>query len=122
MGTLRMRDWLALASLFAAVAGFCLGTWDAVVQSHDLESFIGGEDPLSFRVMVYVALPSGVAAVVLGALALTLLGPASAAHPANPGATLARRVAWAGVALGSLVVALALVGAWFIFLQMAGPD
>jgi hypothetical protein len=106
------RGGLALASLLVAVAGFCLGTYEAFSRL-----LLGdGGDPLAYRVMLWAVLPAGLAAVACGALAVGLIGPA---RPDGPATT--RSAAWWGIAIGSLVIGLAAAGAFFMFLDLAGP-
>jgi hypothetical protein len=117
---LRVRGGLAMASVLAAVAGFCLGTYEALVQ-FVLADGTAASEPLAYRLMVGLVLPSGALAVLCGLLALGLIGPSGARRgPAGTGPA-ARVLAWSGVAVGSLVLALALVGGFFMFLDLAGP-
>ncbi|MGE0029034.1 MAG: hypothetical protein AB7O78_10760 [Thermoleophilia bacterium] len=110
MEGIRVRGGLALISLLAAVTGFCLGTYEALAQ-FVLADGTADSEPLAYRLMVGLVLPVGALAVLCGLLAL-------AAEEAGP---RARAAAWCGVAVGSLVVALALVGGFFMFLDLAGP-
>lgn len=109
---MQARGGLAVASLLAGLAGFCLGTYEACSRL-----LLGdGGDPVAYRVMLWAVLPAGVAAVACGALAVGLLGPA---RPEGPATT--RSVAWWGIAIGCLVIGLAAAGAFFMFLDLAGP-
>jgi hypothetical protein len=109
---MQARGGLALASVLVGLAGFCLGTYEACSRL-----LLGdGGDPVAYRVMLWAVLPTGVAAVACGALALGLFGPA---RPGGPATT--RSAAWWGIAIGSLVIGLAAAGAFFMFLDLAGP-
>jgi hypothetical protein len=116
------RNRLALASLLLGVIGFCVGTYDIAVQSHDIDSYTGGNDPLSYRIMWFIVLPCGIAGVLLGSLALASLALDDSSGPSDAARTTTRRTAWSGIAVSGVVVILALVGAFLIFLGMAGPD
>lgn len=116
MGTsvirMQARGRLALASVLVGLAGFCLGTYEAISRL-----LLGdGGDPLAYRVMLWAVLPAGVAAVVCGAIAAGLLGPARPGGRATAGSA-----AWWGIAIGSLVIGLAAAGAFFMFLDLGGP-
>jgi hypothetical protein len=112
---MQARGGLALASLLAAVAGFCVGTYEAFAE-FVLDGGADGGDPVAYRVMLWAGLPAGVAAITCGALAVGLLGPV---RPDGPGTS--RSAAWWGIAIGSLVIGLAAVGTFFMSLDLAGP-
>jgi uncharacterized membrane protein YidH (DUF202 family) len=112
----------ALASLAVGIIGFRVGTYDIAVQSRDIDSYGGGSAPLSYRIMWFIVLPCGIAGIGLGTLALALLALDDSPGTSDAARTRTRRAAWCGIAVSALVVILSLVGAFLIFLGMAGPD
>lgn len=126
---MRLRDMpastphrLALASIVLGIAGFVVGTYDIAVQSGDIDAYTGGSDPLSYRIMLFLVLPGGIAGIGLGTFALALLALDDPPDPPDARRTATRRTAWSGIAVNAVVVVLALVGAFLLFLGMAGPD
>lgn len=118
----RADNRLAIASLALGIVGFCVGTYDIAFQSRDIDSYTGGSDPLSYRLMLFLVLPCGIVGIGLGTLALARLALGDSPGPSDAARTTTRRTAWSGIAVSALVVLLALLGALIIFVGMAGPD
>jgi hypothetical protein len=100
-----------------ALAAFCLGSYEAFTE-FALDAGADGADRFAYRVMLWIVLPAGIAAVACGALALGVLGPRPERGRPD-GAATARSAAWWGLAVGSLVIGLAAAGAFFMFLDVS---
>lgn len=114
---------LAVASLALGIAGCLVGLYVAAFHSGDVAtSYTGGAPPLAYRVLWWVALPSGVVGAFLGVLALQLTAANGAQERLGLPRRRGRELAVLGLILGGVATFVAVGGIADMFFEMAGPD
>jgi len=104
-------NWPAVASLVLGIVGFLVGLYLFAFHGDDGKSYTSGGYPPSYVLLWSVVLPCGILGILLGIAAFR-----QSARKGEDG------MAGFGLALGLLVVLLAIVGIFITFMDMAGLD